>query len=124
MSIWLPPTAAAQPNVTLTSWAAYEVQIPGLDGPTMHVAGYIEWEGSGRVTSPLRAMDALRRSVVTRSGRVYRVTGGPGLSGDAEYAWRRWLKLWNVTVLGDVTAALLRGFDEAAACASERPEEK
>jgi len=124
MSVWLPPTAAEQPNVTLTSWAAYEVQVPGLDVPTIHVAGYAEWEGSGRVTSPLQSIDAQHRSVVTSTGRVYRLAGAPGLSGDAEYVWRRWVRLWNATELSDATAALLEQFTAAASGSSEPSEER
>ncbi|WP_425258158.1 hypothetical protein ACPOLB_21880 [Rubrivivax sp. RP6-9] len=124
MPAWLPPTAADQPSVTLTSWAAFEVQVPGLDAPTIHVAGYAEWEGSGRVTSPLKSVDAQRRSVVTSSGRVYRLQGGPGLSGDAEYVWRRWLRLWNATELSDATSALVEQFTAASSAGGEPPGER
>lgn len=124
MTVWLPPTAAEQPNVTLTSWAAYEVQVPDLDAPTIHVAGYAESEGSGRVTSPLRSVDAQHRSVVTSSGRVYRLAGGAGLSGNAEYVWRRWLRLWDATVLSDATSTLLEQFTSAAATGAELPGDK
>lgn len=110
MPVWLPPTAETQPHVTLTSWAAYEVQVPGLDVPTIHIAGYAEREGTGRVTSPVGAIDAPRRSVVTRSGRVYRLIGPPGLSGDALYVWQRWLGIWNATVLSDAAPALTEQF--------------
>lgn len=113
MSIWLPPTAAKQPEVNLTSWAAHEVEVPGLEGPSVHIAG--DNGTGGRVTSPVQRIEATTRSVVTSTGRVYRLHGAPGLSGDAEYVWRRWLRMFDVTVLQDVSGRLLKQFTNAEA---------
>ncbi|ALV07721.1 hypothetical protein [Roseateles depolymerans] len=113
MSIFIPPTTAEQPDAVLTSWRAFEVEVPGLAGPTIHIAGYIGAEGCGRVTSPIEELDAANRSVVTSSGRVYQLRGAPGLNGDAEYVWAKWQRLWKTTVLADATADLLRQFDGA-----------
>jgi hypothetical protein len=104
MSVWLPPTAAEQPDVTLTDWAAFEVLVPELGAPTIHVVGYNATEG--RVSSPVVKVDAGQHSVVTSTGRVYRLKGSPGLNGDAQYIWRRWLVIWKASVLSDATAAL------------------
>lgn len=115
MPVWLPRTAAQQPHVALVSWAAFEVLIPKLGKPTLHVAGVEEGAGGGRVSSPVAEVDSTRRSIVTRSGRVYRLGGPPGLGGDAEYVWQRWVESWNAQVLSDAVPMLLSAFDDQEA---------
>lgn len=111
MPIWLPDERASRPDDQLISWAAFEVDVPTLNGPTIHLAGYIEREGAGRVTSPLIGVDRATRTFTTRSYSTYRLVGAPGLSGDAEYVWKRWLRIWKVDVHRDVTDELLRVVD-------------
>lgn len=108
MPIWLPDELASRPDDQLLSWAAFEALVPGLEGPTIHLVGYIEREGAGRVTSPLIGVDRTTRTFTTRSYSTYRLVGAPGLSGDAEYVWKRWLRIWKVEVHRDVTDELLR----------------
>lgn len=107
MPVCLPPAADAQPEVTLTNWAAFEARAVELDGPTIHVVGYAPALGAARVTSPVAKVDA--GAVVTSTGRVYRLAGPPGLTGDGQYVWRTWLRHWQATVLSDATQALAAG---------------
>jgi hypothetical protein len=65
---------------------------------------------SGRVSSPLVAIDVESRSVVTRSGRVYHLVGRPGLGLEGEYVWRRWLSINDARDVNEVTSELLRQF--------------
>lgn len=109
MSTWLPPTAEEQPEVSLVYWGAFEVLVPELGAPTIHVAG-VRAGGEGRVSSPVAKVDAANRCVVTSTGRNYRLLGAPGLQGDATYVWNRWVWKWNATVLSDATPALLHSF--------------
>lgn len=111
MSTWLPPTADEQPEVSLVSWGAFEVLVPELGAPTIHIAGLHERAGEGRVTSPVAKVDGASRCVVTSTGRVYRLIGPPGMQGDAEYVWRRWVFKWNAKVLSDAAPALVSAFD-------------
>lgn len=113
MSVWLPPTAEEQPEVSLVSWGAFEVLVPELGAPTIHIAGVREVGGEGRVSSPVAKVDALNRSVVTSTGRIYRLLGAPGLQGEATYVWQRWVRNWSAEVLSDAAPALLHQFESA-----------
>lgn len=108
MPIWLPDEPASRPDDRLSSWAAFEALVPELDGPTLHLVGYVERESGGRVTSPLMGFDRVTRTFTTRGCSTYLLVGAPGLNGDAEYVWKRWLRLWNATVLRDVINEVLR----------------
>lgn len=121
MSIWLPPTAEHQPEVVLVSWSAFEVLVPRLGKPTIHVAGVEEACGDGRVSSPVCKVDAPNRSVVTSTGRTYRLVGPAGLHGNAEYVWQRWVHSWDAEILREAASALLNAFNaDEAHCGGPR----
>jgi hypothetical protein len=103
MSVWPVPLVDEQPEATLESWNAYEVQIPSFPNPTRHLAGYAAEDREGRVTSSIVEFDPTSRKVRTASGRVYRLSGGPGANLDADYVWGRWVRLNEAQVLKDVT---------------------
>lgn len=87
-----------QPTTQLTHWQIYWVKHP--DGVIEHhLVGSAD--GEGRVSSKVLQVDATQRKVITRSGRVYSLTGEPGSDLDAQYVWNRWLHL-NQTVAGGV----------------------
>jgi hypothetical protein len=111
MSVWLPPTADEQPEVSLVSWGAFEVLVPELGAPTIHIAGVREVGGEGRVSSPVAKVDAANRCVVTSTGRVYRLVGAPRLQGEANYVWQRWVLIWKAEVLSDAAPALVHAFE-------------
>jgi hypothetical protein len=114
--VFLPIAAAGEViDETLHDWAVYEVRLPDLPEPTAHVVGCIRYDGTGRVSSPVQHVDAVKRCVETRSGSVYCLAGAPGMNSQAEYVWNRWRKLWNATVLQDRTAQLLAEFTAAEA---------
>lgn len=110
MSVWLPPTAEEQPEVSLVCWGAFEVLVPELGAPTIHVVGIRAQSGEGRVSSPVEMVDAATRCVVTSTGRRYRLVGAPGMQGDALYVWQRWVRNWSAEVLSDAAPALLESF--------------
>lgn len=114
MPIFLPPTVTESPDERLRSWAVFEVLVPGLGERTRHVAGEVS-DRSGRVSSPLVAVDDANRSVVTRSGRVYRLVGRPGLGLEGEYVWRIWRDGSEARDVQDVTAEFVQRFNQAAA---------
>jgi len=103
MPTWLPPATAEQPNLVLTSWSAFEVLIPRLGKPTLHVAGWAVDEGSGRVSSPVVTIDERQRRIVTRSGRVYGLNGDPCDHPDVAYLVQAWLQAFDATLLHDAT---------------------
>jgi len=114
MPIFLPPTVTDAPDERLRSWAVFDVLVPALGERTRHVAGDVS-DRSGRVSSPLVAIDDANRSVVTRSGRVYHLVGRPGLGLEGEYVWRQWLSISEARDVQDVTAEFVSRFDQSAA---------
>ena len=101
--------------MSLVSWGAFEVLVPELGAPTIHVVGLHQRAGEGRVSSSVAKVDGAGRCVVTSTGRVYRLVGAPGLQGDAEYVWRRWVWKWNAQVLSDAAPALVHAFETGEA---------
>lgn len=109
MPIWLPSTVTEAPDERIRSWAVFEVFVPEIGERTKHVAGELA-DRSGRVSSPLVAIDVESRSVVTRSGRVYHLVGRPGLGLEGEYVWRRWLSINEARDVNEVSSELVRQF--------------
>jgi len=93
------------------------VRLPGLGGAeTLHLVGYAESCREGRVSSPVEAFDAATAMARTRSGRTYALAGPAGRNPDAEYVWRRWLRLNSVLEADakEVTEELVRQMQEVA----------
>jgi hypothetical protein len=90
----------------------FEVFVPALGERSLHVAGDVA-DRSGRVSSPLVAIDDANRSVVTRSGRVYHLVGRPGLGLEGEYVWSMWRDGSEARDIKDVTAEFVQRFDQA-----------
>lgn len=61
--------------------------------------------------------DPLTGTCVTRSGRVYRLVGVPGLCSDGDYVLQQWLGINAMTELKDVTAEVLLAIADAEAAA-------
>lgn len=86
--IWNIAKVEDEPTATLRKWQVYEVGEG--EERTRHLIGYLDRFGEGRVTSAIKKFDPKSRSFVTSSGRVYTVTGQPGMNMDAHYVWERW----------------------------------
>ena len=107
MPVWSIAPVESSPNVTLTSWQAFDVQMPALDGRwTRHLVGYSEEDRQGQVSSPVETFSPTHRAGVTQSGRTYRLSGQRGMGADAQYVWNRWKRIWKVPPesVRDVTA--------------------
>ena len=100
MPVWRTIPVQAQPELTLKSWRVYE--LPSGD---RHLVGYCIQNREGRVSSAVRTLDAVALRAITRRGRVYELSGQPGVNLDAEYVWNRWAGLNSVTSWTDVTEA-------------------
>lgn len=114
MPCWSIAPIEVRPEVTLTGWQAFDVQLPGLGGRwTRHFVGYSLEDRQGQVSSPVESFSPSNRAGLTRSGRTYQLSGEPGMGADAEYVWNVWKSTWKVPQEGvlDVTSevwALIR----------------
>jgi hypothetical protein len=104
MAIWPVDSVEDRPHVTLRDWAAFEVPLSGPNEPwTSHLAGYWCEDHQGQVCSPVQRFDPATGLCVTRSERVYRLLGRPGLDLDVEYVWQRWKGIADISEQRDVT---------------------
>lgn len=99
--IWRTQPVTDQPSLTLESWSVR--QLPGGD---RHFVGWCIENGEGRVSSAITEFDAQTRRGRTGSGRVYQLAGPPGRDPDADYVWRRWLEINELTEWVDVSGEL------------------
>jgi hypothetical protein len=114
MPIWAIDPIERRPQVTLESWAVFEVPLNGIDQPwTRHLVGYALEDRQGQVSSPVIQFDPNSGQCVTRRGRVYRLFRSPGLTPDALYVWQRWKELAGVTQERDVTEEVRTAIEAA-----------
>lgn len=98
MSIWKPLPVSELSVIPLSRWRIFELS----DG-TRHFVGTDMFDRSGRVSSPIVAFDAATMRGTTQTGRIYELVGQQGWSLQAEYVWKRWCELYDVTSYSDVT---------------------
>jgi hypothetical protein len=81
MSIWLEPDVDSEPEVILVRWGIFLIDYgPGSKSATMHFVGHRNDSLTGRVSTPILEFDL--EAMMTgrsRSGRVYRLLGSPGV---------------------------------------------
>lgn len=82
------------------SWQVFELTWPGKPR-SRHFAGDARWEG--RVSSSIISFDPAIGRGVSSSGRVYQLTGVPGLGLDGEYVWNHWLAIHEQQDVVDIT---------------------
>lgn len=105
MPVWNIEPVSEVPEVTLEAWKVFEVPLDG-NGWTRHFVGYARELRQGQVCSPVVSFDPATRSGITRSGRVYRLAGRPGVDADALHVWNRWKSINDITQERDVTDAV------------------
>lgn len=98
MPVWTTTPVEAQPSLTLVNWQV--MQLPDGD---RHFVGYAPQNREGRTSSAIVEMDLERLQGVTSTGRVYQLIGPSGWNTDAEYVWRRWVVINQVTQWEDVS---------------------
>ncbi len=102
ISIWRPQSVLDEPESYMVNWRVYKVKGVEIDDvDTVHFVG--DCGGEGRVCSPVRTYDPSTKRGITRSGRIYELTGKSGHDSDASYVWRHWLKMNNNPTVVDVT---------------------
>jgi hypothetical protein len=114
MPVWKISSIEDRPQVTLEEWAVFEVPLNGPDQPlTRHLAGRSCEDCQGQVSSPVLAFDPNSGAFRTRSGRVYRLVGLPGLCADGSYVLNRWLVLHGFDKVRDVTGQVFEAIYDA-----------
>jgi hypothetical protein len=106
-SIWAVKPIDEQPELVLTDWAIFEVKMAHSSVRTRHFAGYNVRDREGRASSAMVTFDPKALTGITKSGRVYHLSGRPGLSGDGLYVWGRWLRINKSTDVVDITNSVL-----------------
>jgi hypothetical protein len=104
MSTWLTQPVTDQPNITLVRWRIFQTEREEL-----HFVGFYSHGYEGRVSSAIQSFDALTRRGVTKSGRVYELSGPPGFDQDALYVWEAWMRAYRVPSYTDVTDDVVVG---------------
>ena len=99
MPVWSVEGITEQPQLTLVQW-----QVMCVPNGDRHFVGYATANREGRASSAIRRFDVALLRGITRSGRVYQLSGRPGWNSDAEYTWHRWAARDEVTDWTDVTA--------------------
>ena len=103
MSIWKTSSIEQTPTVVLSRWQVYEVTTPYMDHATRHFVGYNETEREGRVSSNIQEFDVVAMRGLTRSGRVYQLSGPSGTHPDASYVWEHWKHINEVDTCRNIT---------------------
>lgn len=125
MPVWSIDCIERQPDVTLTDWSVFEVPLNGLDLPwTRHFAGWSCEDHQGQVSSAIQKFDPATGASVTKSVRVYRLTGRPRMGMDAQYVWKRWKGIAGITEQRDVTLEVLEAIATASLSSEGTPGER
>ena len=92
MPVWGTFSVELEPVIPFTRWRILRV-LDKPDNPRfgLHLCGYNPDGREGRVSSRIMEIDRDKRSVKTRSGRIYELHGESGVDGDADYVLRVWL---------------------------------
>ena len=104
--VWKCAPVSERPEIILTDWHVFEIQLPGRSDRTRHFAGQNITDHEGRASSAIVTFDAATGSGITESGRVYQLHGNTVLRGDGEYTWNQWQRINSVTDVVDVTAEI------------------
>ena len=107
MPVWKPPPVSRLSLIPLSRWRIFEL----TDG-SRYFVGVDMFDQTGRVSSPIVAFNAVRLQGTTQTGRIYELVGKPGVALQADYVWRKWCELYEVTSYKDVTQRLLNGAND------------
>jgi hypothetical protein len=106
MPMWNVPGVADEPHITLKPWLILE-----CSNGKRYAMGYNVGGQEGRASTEITEEDVSAKTVRTRSGRLYRLDGPPGLDADARYVWARYAAREGLTAVKDISADLWPGYD-------------
>lgn len=100
--VWNVLPLEVQPALDLSHWRVSEVAVGGKR--ERHVWGWNCIDLEGRASSAITKLQPESRTVVTASGRLYRLLGSPGWNSDGAHTWGRWMAINQAADEIDVTA--------------------
>jgi len=84
-------TLNEEPETTLVNWQIFEARWHRTGHfKTIHFVGDSLGLAGGRVSSSIQKFDKSTMQGISRSGRIYRLSGPPGQSHEAEKLWEDW----------------------------------
>jgi hypothetical protein len=100
MSVEKAPVENKDPS--LRRWRVMEVMLKN-GTRSRHVWGHDVTNNAGRASTTINGFDSVTMTVVTHSGRIYKLIGLPGRARKGEYAWQHWCRINGVVSEVDVT---------------------
>lgn len=104
--VWECAPVSERPEIVLTNWLVFEVQLPSRNERSRHFAGQNMTDCEGRASSAIVIFDPQTGQGITESGRVYQLQGRTGFTGDGEYTWNQWSRINSVSGVVNVTAEI------------------
>jgi hypothetical protein len=108
MPIWNVPGVADEPEIILRPWLVVE-----CDNGQWYLVGFDVRALEGRASTAIVETDLATMTVRTRSGRLYRLEGPPGLDLDAWHTWLLYAKREGLAPIEDASAELWPGYDSS-----------
>lgn len=109
-----PWTVASVPDtadIVLFHWSVFEIPLAeDSRRTTRHFVGLTADQRHVRVSSPVVTFDPETRRGMTRSGRIYELSGPNGFDVDARYVWARWRADNNIQQEWDISDDVLKDF--------------
>lgn len=96
--IYIPESVNEIPVEAVCPWKIYEV-----DDGKHHLVGHCLRTNDGRASSSIQKFDPKKRTITTRSGRIYQLIGNPGSTTDSRYVWETFKQMNNIKNTKDVS---------------------
>lgn len=112
-SVWGIESVELTPEVQLSDWHCFELQLPGKLSRTRHLAGTNVEGRHCQVSSAISELTPGSRICKTASGRVYTIGMRTGFGLAGAFTWQRWVHINEARDIVDVTAEVNELFAQA-----------
>ncbi len=106
INVYNVPGVHAEPSITLRPWLILQCR-----NGKRYAMGWNITHHEGRASTAIQSFDRNRMTLVTESGRVYKLEGEPGLDMDAAYVWNLYARVNGYEVVADVTGEYWADWD-------------
>ena len=111
MAVWRAVAIATFPQLTLTNWSVFEVELgAAVEDCTRHFVGVTTApRRCAQVSSPVLMFDRATGRGITESGRAYQLLQGQdGSPASVLRTWTRWKEINHIVAEKDVTQLVAR----------------